>query len=214
MAKDPAVLWYFNDWAGGTATLSRFLKGCYMDLLYAQFNTGHLSLDEIKTVLGSDFGSSWPALQKKFVKDDKGLYYNQRLLFETDKRKSYTKSRRQNLMGDHMENATVIKNGIKEGGLGETEQYNRLQEFGETCLTRQIWSETFCMTTGANIEDLPKIIIDFNAHVISMGKGQSIPDLEEYQSYLTRWKLNKKSISVKGHKAETPTSIGELKTIR
>jgi len=105
MGKDPAVLWYFNDWAGGTSTLSRFLKGCYIDLLYAQFNSGHLSLDEIKTVLGSDFGAAWPTIQKKFVKDDNGLYYNERLVFELDKRKSYTKSRRKNLMGDHMENA-------------------------------------------------------------------------------------------------------------
>lgn len=91
MAKDPAVLWYWNDWSGGTMTLSRFLKGCYMDLLTAQFNNGHLSLDEIKTVLGSDFGSSWPTLQKKFKTDENGLYYNERLLFEATKRKNFSK---------------------------------------------------------------------------------------------------------------------------
>jgi len=38
MAKDPAVLWYWGDWAGGTATFNRFLKGCYMDLLTAKIN--------------------------------------------------------------------------------------------------------------------------------------------------------------------------------
>ena len=40
MAKDPAMLWYWADWHSGTATMSRFLKGCYMDLLHAQFNSG------------------------------------------------------------------------------------------------------------------------------------------------------------------------------
>ena len=97
MSTDPAVLWYFNDWAGGTITLSRFHKGCYADLLHAQFNTGHLSIDDIKTVLGSDFGSSWPALQKKFVQDDEGLYFNKRLDFELNKRKNYSNSRKKNL---------------------------------------------------------------------------------------------------------------------
>lgn len=105
--KDPAVLWYFNDWHGGTITLSRHQKGCYIDLLYAQFNSGHLSLEEIKTVLGSDFGQTWPTLQKKFVKDEStGLYYNERLVFEAEKRKSFSKSRRDNLKGEKKEIAS------------------------------------------------------------------------------------------------------------
>ncbi|HMT02648.1 MAG TPA: hypothetical protein PKD00_04965 [Burkholderiales bacterium] len=78
MAKTPAVLWYFNDWNGGTITLSRFIKGCYMDLLTAQFNSGHLSLEEIKTVLGNDF-AVWGTLSKKFAVDETGKYFNVRL---------------------------------------------------------------------------------------------------------------------------------------
>lgn len=104
MSKDPATLWYWNDWHGGTVTYSRHLKGCYMDLLYAQFNSGRLSLEEIKTVLGNDF-ASWGALSKKFVQDEHGLFYNERAEAEQLKRKKFSKSRRENLMGDHMENA-------------------------------------------------------------------------------------------------------------
>lgn len=112
MAKDPAVLWYWSDWNSGTSTLSRFLKGCYMDLLHAQFNNGHLSLEEIKTVLGSDFGSSWPALQKKFSVDPAGNFFNERLEQEQLKRKSFVQSRRNNLnkkshIDDHMDNHMV-----------------------------------------------------------------------------------------------------------
>lgn len=108
MAKDPATLWYWNDWHGGTVTFSRHLKGCYMDLLYAQFNVGRLSLEEIKTVLGNDF-ASWGALSKKFVQDEHGLFYNERAENEKLKRKKFSESRRKNLSGDdhmgtHMEN--------------------------------------------------------------------------------------------------------------
>lgn len=110
--KDPALLWYFNDWTGGTVTLSRHLKGCYIDLLSAQFNNGKLSIDEIKTVLGSDFGSSWPALQKKFKFED-SLYFNERLQQEKDKRINFTASRRSNAKAyapataEHMENTNI-----------------------------------------------------------------------------------------------------------
>lgn len=97
MAKDPACLWYWGDWAGGTATFTRHLKGCYMDLLNAQFNSGPLSLDEIKTILGSDFGSSWPTLQKKFATTSNGLFLNERLQIEKEKRMAFCKSRADNL---------------------------------------------------------------------------------------------------------------------
>lgn len=103
MAKDPAMLWYWSDWNSGTIILSRFLKGCYMDLLHAQFNSGHLSLEEIKTVLGSDFGTAWPALQKKFKADDAGKFFNERCEAEQIKRANFTASRRKNLESLHTE---------------------------------------------------------------------------------------------------------------
>lgn len=96
MAKDPAILWYFDNWAGGTITLSRHLKGCYMDLLNAQFNNGHLSVEEIKTVLGSDF-SAWNTLQKKFDRDGNGLFFSKRMDAEIEKRKKF--SEKQSLNG-------------------------------------------------------------------------------------------------------------------
>jgi hypothetical protein len=94
MAKDPAFLFYPGDWSGGTLTMSRHLKGCYLDLLVAQFNAGPLSLEEIKTVLGNDF-AVWGTLSKKFKKTETGLFFNERLEIEKIKRASYTESRRQ-----------------------------------------------------------------------------------------------------------------------
>lgn len=95
MAMDPAVLWYWNDWHGATVTFSRHLKGCYMDLLHAQFNNGRLTLAEIKTVLGTDFGPSWPVLQKKF-KEENGTFFNARLEKEIEKRKNFSKHQSEN----------------------------------------------------------------------------------------------------------------------
>lgn len=128
MAKDPAFLFYPGDWLGGTITFSRFLKGCYMDLLMAQFNSGHLSLEEIKTVLGSDFGQAWPALRKKFATDQEGLFFNERLEVEKNARQKYVESRKKNRdvntyethMSHHMENENINKDKIeKEGVQGE-----------------------------------------------------------------------------------------------
>jgi hypothetical protein len=89
LAKDPAILWYWDNWFTGTMLMTKHQKGCYMDLLGAQFNNGHLSLEEIKTILGADFGPHWPTLQKKFKADESGLFYNERMDVEVNKRAIY-----------------------------------------------------------------------------------------------------------------------------
>lgn len=99
MSKDPAVLWYFNDWNGGVSTFNRHTKGAYMDLLYAQWNKGPLSLQEIKNVLGQDFEQEWLNLEEKFNGKDEttGKIFNVKLHEEMVKRKRFTDSRRNNL---------------------------------------------------------------------------------------------------------------------
>lgn len=111
--KDPAVLWYMNDWGGGTRTMSRHLKGCYMDLLEAQFNSGPLSLEEIKTVLGTDF-AAWGALSKKFKKTAEGLFFNERMEAEKAKRKEFSNKQKERVLkrwyksGNQSGNTTVL----------------------------------------------------------------------------------------------------------
>lgn len=114
MAKDPAFLFYPGDWLGGTMLITRHHKGCYMDLLMAQFNNGPLSLDQIKAVLGQD-QAAWTVLQEKFTVDNSGRFFNKKLAAEIEKRKAFTASRRNNLEGkkdkishmeDHINNHT------------------------------------------------------------------------------------------------------------
>lgn len=95
MAKDPAFLFYPNDWIGGTMTLTRHQKGCYIDLLVAQFNSGPLSIDHIKTILGTD-QASWTVLSSKFKETGDGRWFNERLETEKAKRSRYINSRKEN----------------------------------------------------------------------------------------------------------------------
>jgi hypothetical protein len=132
MSKDPAINWYFDNWAGGTKTMSRFLKGCYIDLLDAQFHLGHLSLEEIKQVLGSDF-SAWKMLEKKFKKDESENFFNERMELEVKKRKLYSVSRsnnRKKTYENHMNDISKTSDVVlykTENGIG-TEVENGISE--------------------------------------------------------------------------------------
>lgn len=143
MAKDPAFLFYPGDWQGGTATMTRHLKGCYMDLLIAQFNNGPLSLEEIRTVLGQD-QANWTVLSKKFKQDEHGLFYNEKLATEIKKRAEYSQKQKDRIVAhwekvkndpsyiprnnhgttavvpleNGNENKDVIKNKVRKGGKG------------------------------------------------------------------------------------------------
>ena len=90
MGRDPAFLFYVDNWIGGTLTFTREQKGAYMDLLMAQFNIGHLPFQDIKDVLKDDFEKMWESkLTYKFVQDENNLYFNERLDLEMGKRKKY-----------------------------------------------------------------------------------------------------------------------------
>lgn len=120
MAKDPAVNWYFDNWDGGTKLFTRHQKGCYIDLLSAQFHSGPLSLENIKTVLGADFQASWPVISKKFTESE-GVYFNERLESERKKRAAYSESRSKNRQKKDMKNISKTydehMNNIPEIGI-------------------------------------------------------------------------------------------------
>lgn len=130
MPKDPAFLFYPGDWQLGTMTLSRHLKGCYMDLLIAQFNSGSLSLEEIRTVLGTDFSVAWNTLQKKFAQDATGKFFNERLEVEKERRRKF--SEKQSLNGKKggrkpKPNPSLNPNTILESSNKEDETENKAE---------------------------------------------------------------------------------------
>ncbi len=89
MAKDPAFLFYVNDWTGGTEHFSFAEKGAYITLLMSQFRQGSLSEFWIKRILGNNYELFWPILQEKFSQDNKGNWFNERLELEKEKRAKY-----------------------------------------------------------------------------------------------------------------------------
>lgn len=123
MTKDPAFLFYYQDFAYGTRKMTFEEKGAYIELLCEQADSGHLSIDDIKRILKNSF-PIWDAICSKFSVDENGKYYNEVLEKHIQKRKKYTESRKNNLKGSHMKshmeshmvnvNVNVNKNINKE----------------------------------------------------------------------------------------------------
>lgn len=95
MSKDPAFLWYPNDYMGGTMGMTFEERGAYVHLLMMQFNRGHMT----SHMIGQEVGHLWDKLQDKFTQDENGLWYNVRLESEIEKRQGFVKSRYNNLSG-------------------------------------------------------------------------------------------------------------------
>jgi len=134
MAKDPAFLFYYQDFAYGTRRMTFEEKGAYIELLCEQADSGHLLLSDIKRILNSHY-HIWDSICSKFIKDGDGKYFNKVLDEHLDKRKKYTESRKNNLkgshmdkhMGKHMENVNENRNVIKKEDkyyLDEFEKFN------------------------------------------------------------------------------------------
>ncbi len=140
--KDPAFLFYSSDFLSGTMLMSNEEVGIYIRLLCLQHQQGHLKEEDMISI------GATKKIFSKFIKDNKGCYYNERLEYEVNKRKAYSESRRnnrkkkeeketyvkdmQNICNSyekHMENenininANIIKNRDRDKrGMGEEEE--------------------------------------------------------------------------------------------
>ena len=138
MAKDPAFLFYPGDFGTGTQFFSDEQVGKYMRLLMAQHQHGHLTENQVIFICKSYDKD----IMSKFSKDDRGLWYNQRLEIEMEKRKNYVLSRSKNKEGKtkekiisksydpHMENENENRNVIeikkKKESLSKIEIFEQL----------------------------------------------------------------------------------------
>lgn len=91
--KDPAFLFYTNDFDSGTKFLTNEQLGIYVRVLMAQHQHGRLNEKQILFIMGK----MDEEVILKFKKDDKGLYYNERLENEINRRKAFSESRRENV---------------------------------------------------------------------------------------------------------------------
>lgn len=141
MAKDPAFLFYYQDFLVGTTFMTFEERGAYITLLCHLADKDHISEKNILKIVSPLI---WEAICCKFKKGEQG-YFNERLRKEVLKRQEYTTSRRKNLhmeshMESHMENTPHMENVnvnkdkdvYREYVYLTKEEYNKLlKELGE-----------------------------------------------------------------------------------
>ena len=87
MAKDPAVLFYTQDFLVGTITMNYEQRGKYITLLCLQHQKGKLTDKDMKSILTEEDIE----IAEKFIKDTDGCWYNIRLKEELKKEKNILK---------------------------------------------------------------------------------------------------------------------------
>lgn len=92
MGYDPAFLFYPGDFLIGTAELTNEEVGQYIRALSYMHQKGRLNEKTIRLLLGSISDT----LKSKFCIDDNGLWYNNRLENEIEKRRNFYQSRLDN----------------------------------------------------------------------------------------------------------------------
>ncbi|MBO5313498.1 MAG: hypothetical protein J6B29_05980 [Clostridia bacterium] len=92
MSKDPAVLLYTSDFLAEVCLMSDQEVGMYIKLLCLQHQRGHLKRSTMETACGGYNETVFDM----FITDEDGLYYNERLQEESDKRQAFSESRRRN----------------------------------------------------------------------------------------------------------------------
>lgn len=95
--KDPAFLFYTNDFYSGVAGMTMEERGQYITLLCLQHQQGHLSERLICLTLNIKNISEIPYVIEKFNIDNDGLYFNERLDKEVNTRAKYCESRQRSI---------------------------------------------------------------------------------------------------------------------
>ena len=126
MAKDPAFLFYSADFIVGTYEMTDEQVGRYIRLMCLQHQKGHLSESVVLSVMGGEIDKE---VIGKLKRDDDGLYYNERLDEETNKRRKYSESRAKNRKGkavskSHDNHMSNICNSYDEHMVNENENVN------------------------------------------------------------------------------------------
>jgi len=122
MSKDPSFLFYTQDFLTGTYFMTDEQVGKYIRLLCLQHQTGHLNKEDMLHICKTYDKKVF----SKFEQDENGLYFNERLELEVNRRIEYCKTRRENRLSKityvkHMEN--------EDEDIKKKEEYEEKKEF-------------------------------------------------------------------------------------
>jgi len=135
--KDPAFLFYSDNFLSGTMFFNDEQLGKYIRLLCAQHLTGHMHEKDMLKICKTKDEEIWA----KFVKDAEGKYYNTRLEAEMVKRKLYSESRARNRKGKVKE--------VKQLAPPEPEEEKKLK-YKPRVLLKKTEYEKLCADFGIN----------------------------------------------------------------
>ncbi len=122
MAKDPAVLLYTSDFLSSTFTMSNEQVGMFIRLLCYQHQQGVLSEQDMMNICKSYD----EIVFSKFTRTDSG-YINNRMYEESEKRKKYSESRRNNkVKGSESKHMTNICESYDKHMENENENVNEV----------------------------------------------------------------------------------------
>jgi len=210
MAKDPAFLFYSNDFLTGVSDLTMEERGQYITLLCLEHQKGRLSEKAIKMVC---HGIASADVMSKFLKDERGLFYNVRLEAEIKKRKEHSdkqrdravegwKKRKENQSPGNatalpLENEIVIENKdeFKNRNADETFLWTEIVQNFKNDFR---WKEKFCRDKNVRMEFLETKMDEF---ISDLELKEDLKDLKELKNHFTNW-FNKhgKSATSNGEK--------------
>lgn len=138
MSKDPAFLFYSDNFQSGTQFFTDEQVGKYIRLLCAQHLHGHLTEKQVLLICKTNDADTKEILAK-FRQDEHGKYYNERLEIEVTKRKLFSESRANNRLGKTKKQVkkirkTSVKHLGNENGNGN-EDINGIEN-GKTVLAK------------------------------------------------------------------------------
>ena len=98
MGKDPAFLFYYQDFLVGTEFMTDKEIGQYVKIMCHLADKESLTQKQVQSICKA---SAIPErILEKLSQDSDGKYYQKRLRFEVEKRKKFTESRRQNALSN------------------------------------------------------------------------------------------------------------------
>ena len=112
--SDPGFIFYADNFIGGTMFFTDAQVGRYMRALCAQKLNGHLTADELNSIIHED-----PKILAKFATDSDGRYFNTRLQKEIDKRMEYSNKQRDRINKRWNKTDTAVLPGNKSGNTSD-----------------------------------------------------------------------------------------------
>ena len=227
MSKDPAFLFYHQDFFTGVSDMTNEEVGAYIKCLCVQASKGGITERHMKLICNSS--ETHEIIKNKFeFNSESQLFENVRLKNEIEKRRKYSESRSNNRKKPNKpkENEVVISNSYVKHMENENEDENKdvldnNLSYKDTLLKNENWKKTIATEFKISVVEVESKLGIFYNHLLTDFKiHQSMNDFAKH--FKSWYRVNKekngksnnnseKSNSSKGYK---PASVDREKLLR